>query len=341
MEAADAPFVRWFVDGMTNSAFNEIDCHVLANRGDEVALVCEPDVEVLSFHTTRRTLLIQSVLASHALRNELHLEHGQRIAFYLPNDAQTIIWIEAARRLGAPYTAVALGVSVTSLVDRIIDTGAAILVSNCDLDAEVPEHMKLVVTVDGRTESRSSTSRPACRESYDGSGLLDRANGRLLHEAGGSEGEGATDVRHVSTLWKLVAPLPVEASHPLFVLYTSGSTGKPKGVVHTHGGYPLGLVITSELVFDLRPERADVLFVAATAGWITGQSYMIAAALLCRVPSVAVPCLVAVVAGAHQGVWRHSRDLFATDAAMQPRFHAQSLHKRKQTGVALVPPSVL
>ena len=30
----------------------------------------------------------------------------------------------------------------------------------------------------------------------------------------------------------------------------------------------------------------DVLLVAATPGWITGQSYMIAAALLCRAPSV-------------------------------------------------------
>ena len=34
------------------------------------------------------------------------------------------------------------------------------------------------------------------------------------------------------------------------------------------------------------PPLAVRLFVVATPGWITGQSYMIAAALLCRVPSV-------------------------------------------------------
>ena len=77
----------------------------------------------------------------------------------------------------------------------------------------------------------------------------------------------------------------MEASHPLFVLYTSGSTGKPKGVVHTHGGYVTGLIATSRLVFDVNPSQ-DVLFVLATPGWITGQSYMIGAALLCRMPSV-------------------------------------------------------
>ena len=74
---------------------------------------------------------------------------------------------------------------------------------------------------------------------------------------------------------------------PLFILYTSGSTGKPKGIVHVHGGYQVGLVETCRAVFDLRPERrGDALLVIATPGWITGQSYMIAAALLCRVPSI-------------------------------------------------------
>ena len=78
---------------------------------------------------------------------------------------------------------------------------------------------------------------------------------------------------------------PVESTDKAALFYTSGSTGKPKGVVHAHGGYLVGLVATSALVFDLQPAR-DVLFVVATPGWITGQSYMIAAPLLCRVPSV-------------------------------------------------------
>ena len=47
----------------------------------------------------------------------------------------------------------------------------------------------------------------------------------------------------------------------------------------------MGLAITSRAVFELRP-ASDVLLVVATPGWITGQSYMIAAALLCRSPSV-------------------------------------------------------
>ena len=55
--------------------------------------------------------------------------------------------------------------------------------------------------------------------------------------------------------------------------------------MHTHGGYEVGLCLTTQVIFDLQSPR-DIFLVIATPGWITGQSYMIAAALLCHVPSV-------------------------------------------------------
>ncbi len=70
----------------------------------------------------------------------------------------------------------------------------------------------------------------------------------------------------------------------MFVIYTSGSTGKPKGVVHVHGGYTAGVASTMPVAFDARP--GDVMYVVADPGWITGQSYMIAAALTSRVTTV-------------------------------------------------------
>ena len=47
----------------------------------------------------------------------------------------------------------------------------------------------------------------------------------------------------------------------------------------------MGLCLTSRTVFNLESQR-DVFLVIATPGWITGQSYMIAASLLCCVPSI-------------------------------------------------------
>ncbi len=92
------------------------------------------------------------------------------------------------------------------------------------------------------------------------------------------------DSAFAQAIWASTRPLPVEANFPLFAIYTSGSTGKPKGVVHVHG-YLGGLSHTMRAAFGAQPGE-DVLYVIADPGWITGQSYMIAAALAARIQSV-------------------------------------------------------
>lgn len=92
------------------------------------------------------------------------------------------------------------------------------------------------------------------------------------------------DATCVRAVWASSTPVPVDAEFPLFFIYTSGSTGKPKGVVHVHGGYVAGVASTMRVSFDARP--GDVMYVVADPGWITGQSYMICAALTTRVTSV-------------------------------------------------------
>lgn len=89
----------------------------------------------------------------------------------------------------------------------------------------------------------------------------------------------------VRLLNALAKPVPVDAEFPLFIMYTSGSTGKPKGVVHVHGGWVSGIAYTMPIAFDAVPGQ-DVLYVIADPGWITGQAYMISAALTTRTTSV-------------------------------------------------------
>ncbi|HVX95625.1 MAG TPA: AMP-binding protein [Polyangia bacterium] len=97
----------------------------------------------------------------------------------------------------------------------------------------------------------------------------------------------------VKAVWATTKPLPVDAEFPLFVIYTSGSTGKPKGVVHTHGGYVAGVAHTMRVSFDVPaldnvggPANDHVIYVVADPGWITGQSYLISAALTTATTSV-------------------------------------------------------
>jgi len=89
----------------------------------------------------------------------------------------------------------------------------------------------------------------------------------------------------VAAVWKQHgSPVPVEANFPLFVIFTSGTTGKPKGVCHAHS-YTVGLVETMRVVFNADPATDRMLTVGAL-GWITGQSYQIAAVLAAGITSV-------------------------------------------------------
>ncbi len=92
------------------------------------------------------------------------------------------------------------------------------------------------------------------------------------------------DPQFVAAIWTASKPVPLDAEFPMFFIYTSGSTGKPKGVVHVHGGYLSGVAHTMRVAFDAR--AGDVMYVVADPGWITGQSYMIAGALVTRVTTV-------------------------------------------------------
>ncbi len=93
-----------------------------------------------------------------------------------------------------------------------------------------------------------------------------------------------SDREFVGAIWASSRPLSVDAEFPMFFIYTSGSTGKPKGIVHVHGGYTAGIAHTMAVAFDARP--GDTIYVVADPGWITGQSYLISAALTTRVTSI-------------------------------------------------------
>ena len=117
--------------------------------------------------------------------------------------------------------------------------------------------------------------------------LTDAARPELLRAAGVADEAALMALPaedFVRAIWRVVPPARLDAEVPMFFIYTSGSTGKPKGVVHVHGGYTAGIAHTMKVAFDARP--GDVMYVVADPGWITGQSYMISAALLTRTTSV-------------------------------------------------------
>ncbi len=138
-DASEAPVYRWFSGGLTNACFNEVDRHVLAGHGDEIALIFEGDRwdqsldegrggPVVHDSISRKRLLLEVAKAALVLR-ALGLRAGDRIALNMPNIPEQIYYTEAAKRLGIVYTPVFGGFSDKTLSDRIHDAGARVVIT--------------------------------------------------------------------------------------------------------------------------------------------------------------------------------------------------------------------
>nr|WP_203336627.1 acetate--CoA ligase [Nocardioides sp. DJM-14] len=256
------PFAKWFTGGRINAAYNCVDRHVAAGRGDQVALhfVGEPGD---TRDVTYAQLQDEVSQAANALA-ALGVTTGDRVAIYLPMIPEAVIAMLACARLGAPHTVVFGGFSSDALASRITDCGA-----------------KVVITADGGyRRGAPSALKPAVDEARAKAADRDghRVERVLVVRRTGQEVAWDDDV---DVWWHgAVASASTEhqceffdAEHPLFVMYTSGTTGKPKGILHTTGGYLVGAAYTHHAVFDLKPET-DVYWCTADIGWITGHSYI-------------------------------------------------------------------
>ena len=263
LDWSNPPFARWFADGEINVAYNCLDRHVLAGRGDRVAIHWEGEPGD-SRSLTYAELTLEVKRAANVFAS-LGIGQGDRVAIYLPQIPEAIIAMLAIARLGAVHSVVFGGFSAESLRARIEDADA-----------------KLVITADGGW--RKGKVFPL-KTTVDEA--LSTNAGTVEHVLVVRRGENVVPWVEDRDLWwhdELAAASDEHeaqafpAENPLFILYTSGTTGKPKGILHTSGGYLTQTTFTHKNVFDLHPET-DVYWCTADVGWITGHSYVVYAPL--------------------------------------------------------------
>ncbi|KNC17281.1 acetyl-CoA synthetase [Arthrobacter sp. RIT-PI-e] len=264
LDWSDAPFAKWFVGGTVNAAYNALDRHVEAGRGDRVAIHFEG--EPGDTRTITYAELTEEVKRAANAFESLGVQKGDRVAVYLPMIPEAVVTMLACARIGAVHSVVFGGFSADALRSRIDDAEA-----------------RLVVTADGtyrRGEPRAP--QPA------GAGALARAGHTVTNVVVVRRNEQPVEWTEGRDVWwhDVVdgasaehTAVPHDAEHPLFILYTSGTTGKPKGILHTTGGYLTQTAFTHLNTFDLRPET-DVFWCTADIGWVTGHSYVAYAPLV-------------------------------------------------------------
>ncbi|MBN8846864.1 MULTISPECIES: acetate--CoA ligase [unclassified Sphingomonas] len=249
--------IEWFRDGVLNVAANCIDRH-LAERGDQVAIIWEPDdpKEEPRRYTYRQ--LHEEVCRFANVLKAQGVRKGDRVTVYLPMIPEAAFAVLACARIGAIHSVVFGGFSPDALAGRIQD---------CD--------SKIVVTADeGRRGGRRVPLKANVDEAATRAPSLEKVI--VIKATGGDVAMGARDVWYHEAAAGASTDCPVEpmaAEDPLFILYTSGSTGKPKGVLHTTGGYLLWAAFTHDLVFDYRP--GNIFWCAADIGWVTGHTYIL------------------------------------------------------------------
>jgi acetyl-CoA synthetase len=255
--------IRWYSDGRLNLCYNAVDRHVEAGRGDQVALIFEPDDPEGDVRHITYAQLQREVSRMANVLKAMGVAKGDRVTIYMPMVPEGAFAMLACARIGAVHSVIFGGFSPEAIAGRVTD---------CESD--------WIVTADAGMRGGKVI---ALKENVDAALDKARVKGVLVVRHTGKQVSMLDTRDHwyhdlAKTVSDTCECAEMAAEDPLFILYTSGSTGKPKGVVHTTGGYGVYTAATFAHVFDYR--AGEVYWCTADIGWITGHSYIVYGPLL-------------------------------------------------------------
>ncbi len=263
LDASDAPFYRWFADGLCNTCWNAVDRHVEAGRGDQVAIIHDSPItdskSTLTYaELQERVSRLAGALAARGIVK------GDRVVIYMPMVPEALVAMLACARIGAVHSVVFGGFAANELAVRIDDAKPkAVIAASCGIEP-----------------GRVIAYKP----------LLDDAIAQAAHKPNFTiilqRPQSPADLqegRDFDWSQEIAAAQPVDCvplggADPLYILYTSGTTGQPKGVVRHNGGHMVALLWTMENIYGVAP--GDVYWAASDVGWVVGHSYICYAPLL-------------------------------------------------------------
>ena len=136
LDSTNPPFYRWFPDGELNVAYNALDRHIAAGRGEQAALIYDSPVTGSQRTYSYRELRDQ-VAAFAGVLAGLGVGKGDRVVIYLPMIPEAAIAMLATARIGAVHSVVFGGFAPKELAVRIDDARPTVIVSaSCGIEGK-------------------------------------------------------------------------------------------------------------------------------------------------------------------------------------------------------------
>ncbi|MDQ1162612.1 propionyl-CoA synthetase [Chryseobacterium sp. SORGH_AS 447] len=252
-------YAQWFSDGKLNMCYLCIDKHIEDGFGEQTAIVYDSPVTGQKIkYTFSQAKEEISKLAGGLI--SLGLQKGDTAVIYMPMIPQTLFAMLACARIGVIHNVVFGGFAPNELVVRIDDCKPKALIT-ATAGIEITKRIPYLPLVEKAIE--------LAQDKVENIIVYNRKLADNQHEMF----EGLIDYETLVQQSEPADCVPVESTHPLYLLYTSGTTGKPKGITRDTGGYATALKFSMNFIYGVKP--GETYWAASDFGWAVGHSFSV------------------------------------------------------------------
>ena len=255
----------WYKDGELNVCYLTLDKHIEDGFGDQDAIIYDsPVTQTVKKYTYYEVKTEVAKLAGGML--SLGLKKGDTAVIYMPMIPQAAFAMLACARIGVTHSVVFGGFAPHELAIRIDDCKPRLIIT-ASSGIEIDRLIAYKPLVDEAIELAEHKPKKVI--------VLNRKLGARIPFK-------KYDVDYDALVYgsEETPCVPVNSTHPLYVLYTSGTTGKPKGIVRDSGGYATALKFSMRYIYGAKQD--EVFWAASDVGWVVGHSFIVYGPLINR-----------------------------------------------------------